>query len=300
MGIATSGAGMGGLVYNLVAGKLVRVMGWRTTYRVLAGCAVLVNLMAGLSLKERNKKGGAEERRLAEGQKRKRVFNLRDFGRVEVLLVVFWGFVTELGYIALLYSLPNYATSIGLSPAQGSVVGALLNLGLGVGRPVVGYFSDRFGRINVAMGGTLLCGVLCLAIWIPAHSYAVLIVFALTAGTVCGIFWSTIVPVLAEVVGLKDFGTMFGAILFALVVPTTFAEGVAILLVKGSGIGAYLTSQIFVGIMFIIGAASLWILRAWKIGEVERMMESEQLNDVSQRTEKDWLTSKRLFVRKRV
>jgi len=86
-----------------------------------------------------------------------------------------------LGYIVLLFSLPNYARSIGLSAKQGSVIGALLNLGQGkiselsgstevltqdpgIGRPLVGYFSDAAGRINMAGTCTFLAGLFCLVI----------------------------------------------------------------------------------------------------------------------------------------
>jgi hypothetical protein len=50
---------------------------------------------------------------------------------MEYLLLLGWGFFSMLGYIVLLFSLPNYARSIGLSAQQGSVIGALLNLGQG-------------------------------------------------------------------------------------------------------------------------------------------------------------------------
>ena len=76
--------------------------------------------------------------------------------------------------------------SIGLTARQASVIGALLNLGQGIGRPLVGVFSDRLGRINVAAFLTFLCGLLCLAVWIPAKSYGVLIFFALIIGTMAG------------------------------------------------------------------------------------------------------------------
>jgi MFS family permease len=86
-----------------------------------------------------------------------------------------------LGYIVLLFSLPNYARSVGLSAHQGSVVGAVLNLGQGrsysitmrnkesliipgMGRPFVGYFSDAAGRINLAGACTFLAGLFCLVI----------------------------------------------------------------------------------------------------------------------------------------
>jgi hypothetical protein len=52
-----------------------------------------------------------------------------------------------------------------------------------------------------------------------------------------------------------------------LVFPTTFAEPIALQLVSAKG---YLSSQVFVGCMFLGGAASVWVLRSWKIAEEER------------------------------
>jgi MFS family permease len=64
--------------------------------------------------------------------------------------VLGWGFFSELGYVALWFSLPVYATSVGLSARHGSIVGALLNLGTVIGRPIIGYLSDTMGRVNIA------------------------------------------------------------------------------------------------------------------------------------------------------
>lgn len=154
-------------------------------------------------------------------------FTLQDFGQVEILLIILWGLSTELGYIILQYSLPTYGSSIGLTPAQGSVSSALLSLGLAIGRPLVGYFSDSFGRINITGVMTFLCAVFCFALWIPTQSYAPLLAFSLLAGTLCGIFWCTVTPVLAEVAGILKLSSTFGVICLAMVVPATFAEPVA-------------------------------------------------------------------------
>ena len=81
-----------------------------------------------------------------------------------------------LGYIVLLFSLPNYANSIGLTAHQGSIVGAILNLGQGLGRPPIGYFSDSLGRINMAGMMTFLSGLFALVIWINAKSFGVSVV----------------------------------------------------------------------------------------------------------------------------
>ncbi|KAL6246659.1 hypothetical protein RBB50_005966 [Rhinocladiella similis] len=256
VGIAASGSGLGGLVYNLVAGRLVQELGVDWTYRILAFCGLVVNAVCSVLLKDRNK----------AIQPVQDVFDYREYKQIEVILVILWGVGNELAYIVLLYSLPNYAISIGLSPGQGSVVGALLNLGLGIGRPIIGYYSDSFGRLNMAALMTALSGVLCLALWVPAKTYGVLLVFALASGCVCGIFWSTVAPVTTEVVGLKRLPSAFGMICLALVLPSTFAEPIALQMVATSG---YLSSQIFVGCMFLLAAASTWFLRSWKIHQVE-------------------------------
>lgn len=142
IGIASAGAGAGGLVYNLAAGAAIESLGVAWTYRLLALCTLIVNLGCSILLKDRN----------SAIKPHNRSFNLGEYGHVSVILIILWGTFTELGYITLLYSLPNYAQSIGLSTHQGSVVGAMLSLGLAFGRPVVGFLSDSFGRIDVATG----------------------------------------------------------------------------------------------------------------------------------------------------
>lgn len=59
-------------------------------------------------------------------------FDMQLFKRIEFILLLGWGFLSMLGYVVLLFSLANYARSVGLSAQQGSVIGALLNLGQGI------------------------------------------------------------------------------------------------------------------------------------------------------------------------
>jgi MFS family permease len=94
-----------------------------------------------------------------------------------------------LGYMTLLYSLPNFADSIGLNGSQAAAISAYLNLGIALGRPAVGWASDRWGRIEIAGLLTGFCGLMCFAIWIPARTYGVTILFAILSGAVVGVFW---------------------------------------------------------------------------------------------------------------
>ncbi len=198
-------------MYSLATNAMIQSLGIGWAFRILGILAFTVNTVCAVLMKDRNKKIGASQ--LA--------FDYILFKRLEFLLTLGWGFFSMLGYIVLLFSLPSYATSIGLSSKQGSIVGALLNLGQGLGRPAVGMVSDHVGRINIAFLSTFLAGLWCLVIWIFAKNFGVLIFFSLLVGTVSGTFWTTIAPVEAEVVGLKELPSALSIVWLFLVLPTT-------------------------------------------------------------------------------
>lgn len=100
-----------------------------------------------------------------------------------------WAFISMLGYITLLYSLSDFALSIGLSRAQATDALTILNLGTAVGRPLIGFLSDHYGRIKVPAFLTLTCGISCFVIWLPANSFGATVLFALISGAILGVFW---------------------------------------------------------------------------------------------------------------
>jgi len=210
-GIGTAGSGLGGMIYSLATHAMIDSLGVDWAFRILGILTFTVNLLCALLIKDRNKAIGSKQR----------AFDYTLFKRPDYWLLLGWGFFSMMGYIVLLFSLPNYAVSIGLGARQGSIIGALLNLGQGLGRPLVGVFSDSAGRINMAGFCTFLCGLFCFIIWIFAKSFGVLVFFAIIVGTVAGTFWTTIGPVGAEVVGLKELPSALSIVWIFLVLPTT-------------------------------------------------------------------------------
>ncbi|RDW58184.1 hypothetical protein BP6252_13595 [Coleophoma cylindrospora] len=245
-GITAAGAGIGGLVYNLGTNAGIQSIGLAWTLRTLALSQLLVNTICTILLKERP--STTKPNQLA--------FDYRLFGKVPILLILGWGVFSELGYVVLYYSMPDYATSIGLSSQQGAVIGALLNLGQGIGRPLVGWFSDEVGRINIASATTALCGVFCLLIWTFAKGFSIVCFFAFMVGTVCGTYWSCVAPVCGEVVGMKDLSSAL------------IAEAIALKLRRDSG-NVYLDAQMFTGAAFFVAAFCSWGVRTWKINDVK-------------------------------
>lgn len=148
---------------------------------------------------------------------------------------------------------------------------------------------------------TALCGIFVLSLWVPAHSYAVLLLFALAIGSVTGIFWGTVAPVTAEVVGLQRLPATFGMLVLPLVIPTVFAEPIALGLAASYG---YLTAKIFVGCMFLAGAASTFALRSWKLYDIERKATREREGGDPSLSETEhslkWLSTRRLLANRRV
>lgn len=79
-------------------------VGW--AIRILGVLAFTVNVICAMLMKDRNKAIGSSQ--LA--------FDYRLFKKVEFWLILGWGFFSMLGYIVLLFSLPNYATSVSPLP----------------------------------------------------------------------------------------------------------------------------------------------------------------------------------------
>ena len=268
MGITAAGSGLGGLIYSLAVGAIIPKYGLGWAFRILGIVSCVVNLVCGNLLRDRNKLVGS----------RFSPFHLPLLRKPEFLLFMGWGFFSMLGYVALLFSVANFALAVGLSSHQGSVVSALLNLGQGLGRPFVGMFSDNLGRINIATSLTFLCGLFCLVIWTFADSMGVVCFFAVLVGTVSGTYWATVSPVLAEIIGLRDLPSGLCINWLWLVAPCTVSEAIALELRRTTSNGgtSYLHVQIFTGFMYIAASLCLWVVRGWKVGELERAEAKEQ------------------------
>jgi MFS family permease len=162
-GLGSAGSGIGGLVYSLAAQSMLTSVGLPWAFRILGIVSFTVNFACAMLLKDRNKHVGSNVV----------TFNTELLKRYEFWLLLGFGWFSMLAYVMLLYSIPSYARAIGTTAKQGSIAGALLNLGQGIGRPLVGYFSDHFGRINMAGVTTFMAGILVLVLWVNAKSFGV-------------------------------------------------------------------------------------------------------------------------------
>lgn len=197
-GLCSAGTGFGGLVACLATAAMLEAVGLPWTLRTTAAVVFGVNLVATLLMRSRHR----------EVQSDLRIFNLQPLASYQARLLLGWSVVAMFGYITLMFSLSDYAISIGRSGKESATVAALLNLGAAVGRPIVGHVSDRMGRVQVACLLTFGCGILIFAVWLPSTSYGALLVFAIVGGATTGIFWTVSVPESVEINSLPISGLL--------------------------------------------------------------------------------------------
>ncbi|KAK5467748.1 hypothetical protein LTS15_000721 [Exophiala xenobiotica] len=178
-GISAAGSGIGGLSFSFAIGAMIDNLGISWALRITGLCGLVANLLSASFIRDRNK----------IIKPKQHPFDASLLRRADIILLLLWAFFSMFGYIALLYSLSDFALSIGLSRSQATQVTALLNMGTALGRPLIGVASDRFGRFGVSTTLTLVCGIACLVIWIPAASFGVTVFFGVLAGGILGVFW---------------------------------------------------------------------------------------------------------------
>ena len=253
-GIASAGSGIGGLIFSFATQAMIENVSLAWSLRITGIIAGVMNLIAALIIRNRNK--AIKPPQLA--------FDTMLLRRYDVLLLLCWSSISMLGYITILYSLSDFARSIGLSASKAAAVSAFLNLGTAIGRPLVGVASDYFGRMETAGVLTLTCGVMCFAIWLPATSYGVTLLFVIVSGAFFGVFWMTIGPLCVEVAGLVELPSLLSLSWMSVVLPTTFAEVIALKLRRPHSGHDYLYPQIFAGLAYVVASGCMYELRRHK------------------------------------
>ncbi|KAH7230642.1 major facilitator superfamily domain-containing protein [Fusarium redolens] len=219
-GISSAGSGVGGAAFTWGTAAMIQRQGlnWQASKSILVNWALRATgiitfvgiVIATLLLRDRN----------SQIQPNQRAFDIALLRSKAVVLLLLWAFISMFGYIVLLFSLSEFALAIGLSHKQATDVVGFLNVGTAVGRPLIGLVSDRYSRVTTAFVLTLLCGLTCFAIWLPAKSFGLTLFFSTVCGAILGVFWMTIGPLSAEVAGIKNLQSMLSLAWAATIIPT--------------------------------------------------------------------------------
>lgn len=227
-GISAAGSGVGGAAFAWGTEAIIQQFSISWALRITGIIAFTANTIATIFIRDRNKAIRPSQLGLDINLLRKH----------EVILLLSWVFTSMIGYTVLLFSLSDFALSIGLSQSQATDIIGLLNVGTAIGRPIIGITSDQWSRIDTAGTLTLMCGISCFVFWLPATSYGFTTFFVIICGAIVGVFWmvsliikfsnscvltsqtpQTIGPLCVEVAGIKNLQSLLSLSWTAVIIP---------------------------------------------------------------------------------
>jgi MFS family permease len=133
------------------------------------------------------------------------------------------------------------------------------------GRILPGIVADKVGRFNTMVVMTCLSAVFVLAVWLPAKSNAVIILFAALYGFSSGTFVSLLPALIAQISDIRQIGVRTGTMFAVVSIAALCGEPIAGALVSANN-GAYTYLQIFSGVMLAAGTVLFVLARVSEAG----------------------------------
>lgn len=288
-GVSHFGVGLGGVVFSLATNKLISDTGdQKWALRVLAIVSFVICATAMFLIKIRIPQNSAFKEPSDNTTKKifKNIFDYKVWKSIPLQLATLWVSIGSMGYVICLYSLSNYAISMGFSTHQAMIITVMLNLSQAFGRPLIGFCSEKFGRVNFTIFATFYTCIMVFVFWINLKSYGALITFAIVLGLCVGISSVNVVPLVVDVVGLNSFASGLGwANTFAGIM-SLIAEVIALNL-RNFNLhhrNPYFHCQIFVGSIYFCAVLVLIPYREWKVKRMMRQLyNSKDMSDLQRK-----------------
>lgn len=234
IGICSAGSGIGGVLFNPLAGHLIAQYGWRTTY-FLFGMAILLLVAPVLALFLRDypeDKGlsayGASS--VVENNKPSETFGTaKDISYKEALhMPIFYGLIVFAFLMnataTLNIFIPAYMQSADFSVEQASLVASAAMVGVTVGKVLLGMINDRSALLGVFT--TIGLGIAGLLLMLMNHAG---LLFAIGGGFLFGWAYAGVTvqtPMLVRsVFGVGSYAQIYSNVSMAIAVGGAVAAG---------------------------------------------------------------------------
>jgi MFS family permease len=217
LGLMMLGLGLGAITLPLIAHRLIRIFGWRTTYATFGCAALLICLpvMAAVVRDDPREKGllpdgvvraqGAEQ-----GENLVVGLSWHDIWHQPIFWLLISAFFLAGGSVhACVLHMPALLTDRGASAESGAVASSIVGVALLIGRVGTGYLLDRFlaSRLAMLLFGGASVGIALL--WVGGAGKVALFA-AFLIGLGMGAEADIIAYSMSRYFGLRAFGTAYG------------------------------------------------------------------------------------------
>jgi len=200
LGVTVSGIGVGTLVTAPVAAELIRRLGWREAYMVLAVIATALLFVCVWLIEAPPIELDASEFSV------RRILRTRQF-KLMYAACMLWTVATAMPFVFL----PAYAQGVGIKAVAAAALVGFIGFASTAGRLGLGPLADRFGLMVTYRYCILVLG-LCFTMWLYGKSYGVLVAFALVMGASYGGAVALTPAVVAELFGTRGLGVVLGSL----------------------------------------------------------------------------------------
>ena len=259
IGLTAAGSSLGGVIFPIVVSRMIPSKGFPWAMRTCAFIILALMIFANLTVRSR-----------VPPMKRKFEFMafVRPFKEVPFALVCTATWLFYYGMFVPFAFIVADAVSHGMSLTLAQYLVSILNAGSIFGRTLPGIIGDKIGRYNTMTMFCALTTVLILAMWIPAASNAVFLVYAPLFGFASGAAIGLTPALIAQISPIKDIGTRtgsaFGIAAFAALTGTPIGGALVV-----NDHGKFLYAKIFSGIACAVGVgffvAARVSLAGWKL-----------------------------------
>ena len=219
LGLASTGIGLGIIIFAPFATYLITNYGWRIAYLVMGLIAWVAIIPLSRLLKGDPREVGAlpdgvktRSKRTSDTEDSSQIigFSLLQVFRTRTFWLFLYTWVMFAAAIFMVYThLVPHITDLGFSAAEAAAVFSLMGVASIAGRAPVGVASDRIGRKLTAIICILLeVGSLFWLVW--AHDLWALYLFVLVFGFASTGFSTSIGALVGDVFGVGKIGAIFG------------------------------------------------------------------------------------------
>lgn len=221
MGIAFMGSGIGGMLFNSLAGKWILAYGWRNSYQILAliifltvaPCVFLIIRInprdLGLRPLGEPSESSSKLHRQNDGVMLQEVIKTNNFWALIICSILL-----AMTLNTLMMTVSPHLTDIGYSITYSANIVALCMGAIAVGKLILGYLYDKLGvKISTVIAGiSTIIGIVSL---INYNSYFSIVLLIVSTGIGCA-YGTVGPPIIARTLyGKRDYSAIYGVVFAA-------------------------------------------------------------------------------------
>lgn len=277
-GISYGGTGLGGVIYSVSVNATIKRTGNQRWALRMVGLTTLFAIGISIFFIKQRKPFKREKLNFQNLKKNTQLmFSKKVLERKSLWYITLWFAMGIIGYNLVIFSYATYATTMSLSTSQASTLTALINAAQTLGRPMMGFVSDRWvGRINYSIVLDLLLTIFILAFWINAKTFISLLFCGLLIGATIGVGNVMNIVMIADSFNIEEFASAWAILNMGIGCFSLPVEVIALALRDYTISNPFLYTQIFGGLLFFISIVIIAPQREWAVRKSMKK-ESDQL-----------------------